>query len=105
MNRDRVRCSTCREYDHFANEYLNTAMDNSDGYDSDRAALQLITTDAEIHQNSEGTRPIEEQDYLLIKGKHDTTSFLPLTKKGGPVRHDKSVMYIPDKEQRCLTED
>ena len=25
-------------------------------YESDRAALQLITTDAEIHQNSEGTR-------------------------------------------------
>ena len=30
---------------------------------------------------------------------------MPLTKKGGPVRHDKSVRYIPDKEQRCLTED
>ena len=25
-------------------------MDDSDGYESDRAALQLITTDAEIHQ-------------------------------------------------------
>ena len=32
----------------------------------DRAALQLITTDAEIHQNSEGTRPIEEQDHLNL---------------------------------------
>ena len=30
---------------------------------------------------------------------------MPLTKKNGPVRHDKSVRYIPDKEQRCLTED
>ena len=29
-------------------------MDDSDSYESDRAALQLITTDAEIHQNSEG---------------------------------------------------
>ena len=35
-------------------------MDDSDSYESDIAALQLITTDAEIHQNSEGTRPIEE---------------------------------------------
>ena len=28
-----------------------------------------------------------------------------MTEKGGPVRHDKGVRYIPDKEQRCLTED
>ena len=28
-----------------------------------------------------------------------------MTEKGGPVRHDKSVRYIPDKEQRCLTKD
>ena len=31
-------------------------------------------------------------------------NFLPLTEKCGPVRHDKSVKYIADKEQRCLTE-
>ena len=31
-----------------------------------RAALQLITTDVEIHQTSEGTRLIEEQDYLNL---------------------------------------
>ena len=30
---------------------------------------------------------------------------MPLTKKSGPVRHDKSFKCIPDKEQRCLTED
>ena len=30
---------------------------------------------------------------------------MPLTKKGGPARHDQIVRYIPDKEQRCLTED
>ena len=41
-------------------------MDDPGGYESDRAALQLITTDAEIHQNSEGTRLIEEQDYLNL---------------------------------------
>ena len=41
-------------------------MDDSDGCESDKAALQLITTDAEIHQKSEGTRPIEEQDYLNL---------------------------------------
>ena len=59
MNRDRVRCYTCREYDHFANECPILVTDDSDGYESDRAALQLITTDAEIHQSSEGTRLIE----------------------------------------------
>ena len=30
---------------------------------------------------------------------------MPLTKKGGPARNDKRVRCIPDKEQRCLTED
>ena len=29
---------------------------------------------------------------------------MPLTKKGGLVTHKKSVRYIPDKEQRCLTD-
>ena len=28
-----------------------------------------------------------------------------MTKKDGPVRHNQSVTYIPDKEQICLTED
>ena len=53
-NRDRIRCYKCREYDHFANKCPNPVMDDSDCYESDRAALQLITTDAEIHQNAEG---------------------------------------------------
>ena len=66
MNRDIVRCYKCREYDHFANECPNSVMDDSDGYESNRAALQLITTDAEIHQNYEGTRPIEEQGHLNL---------------------------------------
>ena len=80
MNRDRVRCYKCNEYGHFANEWPNSVMDDSDGYKSDRAALQLITTDAEIHQDYEGTRL-----FKLIKGRNATTLFLPLTKKGGPV--------------------
>ena len=64
MSRDKVRFYKCREYDQFANECPNSIMDHSDGYESDRAALQLITTDVEIHQNYEGMRSIEEQDHL-----------------------------------------
>ena len=30
---------------------------------------------------------------------------MPLTKKGGPIIHNKGVRYIPDKEQKCLTDD
>ena len=66
MNKDRVRCYTCREYDHFANECPNSVTDDSAGYESDRATLQLITTDAEIHQNYEETRPIVERDHLNL---------------------------------------
>ena len=66
MNRDRVRCYECREDDHFANECSNSVTDDSDSYESDRAALELVTTDAEVHQNYGGTRPIEEQDHLNL---------------------------------------
>ena len=66
MNRDRIRCYKCREYDHFANECPNSVTDDSDGYESDRAALQLITAEAEIHDNFDATRLNEEQDYLNI---------------------------------------
>ena len=41
-NRYRIRCYKCREYDHLANECPNFVMDDSDGYESDRAALHLI---------------------------------------------------------------
>ena len=50
-NRDRIKCYRCREYDHFANECPNIGTDDSHGYESDRAALQLMTTETEIHDN------------------------------------------------------
>ena len=53
MNRDRIRCYKCGEYDHFANECPSSVTDDSDGYESDRATLQLITTDVEINHNCE----------------------------------------------------
>ena len=64
INRDRIRCYKCREYDHFANECPNTVTDDSDHYESGIAALQLITAEAEIHDNFDATRLNEEQDYL-----------------------------------------
>ena len=66
MNRDRTRWYKCREYDHFANEGPNSVMDDLDGYESDRAALQLITAEAEIHENSDVTKLKEDQDYLNL---------------------------------------
>ena len=45
-NRDR-RYYRCREYYHFANECPNAVTDDSDGYESDRVALQLMTAEAE----------------------------------------------------------
>ena len=40
-----------------------------------------------------------------MKGKNGATSFLPKTKKGGWVRFNDKIMYIPDREKKCLTED
>ena len=65
MNRDRIRCFRCREYDHFANECPNTGIDDSEGYESDSAALQLIT-DIEAHDNYDIARFTEEVDHLNL---------------------------------------
>ena len=40
--------------------------DDSDGYESDRAALQLMRTEAEMHDNFGNTRLNEEADYLNL---------------------------------------
>ena len=61
----------------------NTITCDSDGYESDSAALQVMTTDIEpcdtqdIDSYMEGT-----QYFKLMKGKNGTTSFLPKKKKG-----------------------
>ena len=65
MNSDRDRCCKCREYDHFANQCPNTVTDDSDGYELNRATLQLITAEAEMH-NFDATRLNKEQDYLNL---------------------------------------
>ena len=66
MNRDRIRCYRCRKYGPFANECPKIGTDDSDGYESDRTTLQLMTTEAEIHDNFDTTRMNEELDYLNL---------------------------------------
>ena len=65
-NRDRIRCFGCRKYDHFANKCPNIGTDDSDGYESDRAALQLMTTEADIHDNFDTAGLNEETGYLNL---------------------------------------
>ena len=65
-NRYRIRCYRCREYDYFANECPNTVADDSDGYESDSAALQLMKTEGEIHESFDTTKLNEETDYLNL---------------------------------------
>ena len=66
MNRDRIRCFRCREYDHFANECPNSGINDSDGYESDSEALQLMTTEKETLDNYDTTRFTEEVDHLNL---------------------------------------
>ena len=65
-NRDRIRYYRCRECDHFANECPNTVADDLYSYESDSTALQLMTTEAEIHKNFDTTRLNKETDYLNL---------------------------------------
>ena len=63
-NRDRIRCFRCREYDHFANECPNIGIEDSDDYDPDSAALQLMATDIETHDSYDITSFTEETEHL-----------------------------------------
>ena len=101
MNRDKIRCFRCMEYDHFANKCPNTGTDDSDGYGSESATLQLMTTYTETHDSYDTARFTEEAE--LMKGKNAITSFLPKKKKGGQVRFSDKITYIPDRENICLT--
>ena len=40
--------------------------DNSDGYESDRAALQLMTTEAEINDSFDTARLTEESEHFNV---------------------------------------
>ena len=57
-NRDRVRCYRCREYDQYVNEYQNAVISDSEGHDSDNAALQIMASDVD--------RYMEDTDYLNL---------------------------------------
>ena len=54
MNRDRVRCFKCREYDHFVNGCLNLVPKDSDR-DSDgaRSASLQILVDSDMGSDVE----------------------------------------------------
>ena len=45
MNRDRIQCFKCREYDHFANECPNLITDNSDRESEGARSVSLQLAD------------------------------------------------------------
>ena len=65
-NRDRIRCYRCREYDHYASECQNAVASDSEGYDSDNAALQIIATDIESDDTCDIERYREGSEYLNL---------------------------------------
>ena len=65
-NRDRVRCYRCQEYDHYVNECQNAVTSDSEGHDSDNAALQIMVTDRESDDMQDIDRYREETEYLNL---------------------------------------
>ena len=65
-NADRIRCYRCQEYDHFANECPNTVMHESDGHESDDAALQVMATDIGPDDMQDIDRYMEDTEYLNL---------------------------------------
>ena len=65
-NRDRVRCYRCLEYDHYVNECKNAVTSDSEGHDSDNAALQIMATDMGSDDMQDIERYREETEYLNL---------------------------------------
>ena len=65
-NRDRIRCYRCREYDHYSNECQNAVTSDSEGHESDNAALQIMSTGIESDDMQDIDRYREETEYLNL---------------------------------------
>ena len=65
-NRDRIRCYKCMEYDHYANECPNVVTSNSEGHESDNAALQVMSTDTEPCDTHDVISYMEDTEYLNV---------------------------------------
>ena len=66
INRDRIRCYKCGEYDHFVNECPNAITSDSDCHESDNAALQVMSTDTELCDTQDIDRYMEDTEYLNL---------------------------------------
>ena len=65
-NRDRIRCYKCREHDHFADECPNIVTSDSEGHESDNAALQVMATDTESCNIHGIVSCMEDTEYLNL---------------------------------------
>ena len=65
-NRDRIRCYRCQEYDHYASECQNAVTSDSEGFDSDNPALQIMATDIESDDTRDIDRYREDTEYLNL---------------------------------------
>ena len=53
MNRDRIRCFKCREYDHFANEWPNLLPEDSDRESDGTMSVSLHLADSDAGSDTE----------------------------------------------------
>ena len=53
MNRDRMRCFKCREYDHFANECLGLVPKDSDRESDGARSISLHLADSDTGSDTE----------------------------------------------------
>ena len=65
-NRDRIRCYRCCKYDHYTSKCQNAITSDSEGFDSDNAALQIMATDIESDDTRDIDRYREETEYLNL---------------------------------------
>ena len=85
MNRDRIRCYACREYDHFVRDCPNSREER------DLEQLQHMLNMEEQDHRSLSTHSSDEDcrsPFKVINGRDDAATFLPLDSRIGGQSRD-----------------
>ena len=93
-NRDRIRCYSCREYNHFA-RHCPTSREERD-IDQLQQMLNLEEEEKTHLLTSTQSNPVENpinKSFKLTNGRDGTTAFFPFDSKiGGQINHGRSIV-------------
>ena len=81
MNRDKIRYYKSMECDYFTNQCPNIVTSDSEGHESDNAALQVMATDTESCNTHDIVSSMEDIEYLNLLKIRMVPLILPKKKR------------------------